>query len=155
MSNMNGKYEGIIRKAVISAATSGAIPFSDVVIMSGIWGTMIVAIASRAGHPLTMERAFKLAGATLAGIGTFKLGTKAFTMALHFFPGIGTITAMGIDSFINAFQTYRLGVQLSEQFDRTTVSMEDMTSIVKHVMDLHPGRLWEDAWAVLGCITGN
>jgi len=155
MSDISNKYKGTVKTAVIAAATSGAIPFSDVVIMSGVWGTMIVSLASRSGHSFSSERAVKLAGAIFASIATFKVGTKAFTTVLHFFPGIGTITAMGIDSFINAIQTYRLGKHFAEQLDRTTINLEDVTGIAKHIVDLHPGHLWEDAWAVLGCITGS
>src|SRR5438094_9051706 len=70
-----GEYEGIIKNAVLAALASGVIPFSDAVIMSGIWGTMIVSLAVQSGHPFSMERAVKLAGAVLTGVATFKAGT--------------------------------------------------------------------------------
>jgi uncharacterized protein (DUF697 family) len=159
MSDMNHKYKGIVRTAVVAASASGAIPFTDVAIMSGIWGTMIVSIAARSGHPLSKGHAVKLAAAVLTGIGTFKFGTKVFTTILHLFPGIGTITAIGIDSFINAFQTYRFGKKLAKQFDNSNFDgeqfMEFSGQLIETVLDVRPDHVWEDAWDALACITGN
>jgi hypothetical protein len=63
--------------------------------------------------------------------------------------------AIGIDSFINALQTYRLGKTFAEQLDRTTVSLGDVTSLVSHMLNLHPGQLFQDAKAVLDLVTEN
>lgn len=159
MSNINNKYKGIIRKSAIAASMSGVIPFSDIVIMSGIWGTMIVSIAARAGHPLSMERATKLATALFTGVLAFKAATKVLTAILHFFPGIGTITALGIDSFINAFQTYRLGRQFAKELDQADFNMDHVMElaggIIETVVDMRPDHVLSDSWEVIGCLTGT
>lgn len=150
-----GEYEEIIKKAVLAALASGVIPFSDAIIMTGIWGTMIVSLAVKSGHPMSMERAVKLAGAVLTGVATFNVGTKLFTTALHMFPGAGTIMAIGVDSFINALQTYRLGKTFAGQLDRTTISLLDGASLVGHILNLHPIQLFQDTKAVLDLVTGS
>ena len=48
----------------------------------------------------------------------YKNGSKVATMALHTFPGAGTLAALGINSGLNAFFTYRYLRSVAKVYDK-------------------------------------
>ena len=87
--------------------------------MAGIWGTMVYPIAHKSGHKINKAFAAKLASRVLAGVALYVTGSKLAIYALHFILGVGTIGAMGINSFLNALYTYRMGKACTKLFDKS------------------------------------
>lgn len=132
------KYKPIVGAAAKTAGAigvPGAFSFGlDVTAMTGIWGTMTVAIAEKSGHKVDKIFAGKLASAVLVGVGGYVGGSKIVMKLFHLVPGAGSIAAMGVNSFMNAWFTYRVGKALANLFDTGDYSPKDLKSMVQYLL---------------------
>jgi uncharacterized protein (DUF697 family) len=134
------RYRPIVKAASLSAGAigvPGAFSFGlDVTVMSGIWTTMVLAIASESEHDIDKAFATKLVSGVLAGVAGYVGGSKIAMKLLHVIPGAGTLSAIGVNSFLNFFFTWRIGKALSTLFERGDFSMEDAGEMVGYMMTI-------------------
>jgi uncharacterized protein (DUF697 family) len=132
------KYAPIVKAAAKTAGAigvPGAFSFGlDVTVMAGIWTTMTVAIAHKSNHQIDRSFAAKLVSAVLGGIAGYIGGSKLAMKLLHFIPGPGTLAAMGVNSFLDFWFTWRLGKGLAQLFDKKDLSTLDIGLIAIHLI---------------------
>lgn len=117
---MHDRYKPIVYSFAGSAAAVGVpgVFVPDVGVLAGQWGAMLFAIAAESEHELDKAFCLKIASGVIAGAGAMVTGVKTFTWALKWLPGIGTGTAILINSGLNYTYTYRLGKAFAEIVDR-------------------------------------
>lgn len=134
-----GKYQSIISQhsiAAAGAAGAGAIlPLADTIVVSGIWITMIVRIAERAGHTVDEAVVQKFVISLLQGAGSYIVGS-ALLRVLLMMTGVGIIGASVINALLNFLYTARLGVFIAEQFDEPGFEMIHALSTVDSVIKI-------------------
>lgn len=116
------RFRGIVGGATTAAGAigiPGAFSFgTDVPVLLGIWGAGATIIASESGLDLTKEDFIKLGTSALAGTACFVAGSKLAAKLFHLVPGPGTFAAIGVNSFLDAFFTYRFLRSVAKVFDR-------------------------------------
>lgn len=134
------KHEVAIYTAAYAAAAAGIpgafIPALDVGAISTAWVGMLLAIASNSNRHLDRNTALKFATGLLAGSAAYLGGSKLFTFALNFIPGIGTVAAVGINSLLNFLYTFRLGRFIALQMEKSEFDTEDWASMIPEVTAL-------------------
>jgi uncharacterized protein (DUF697 family) len=132
----------IVRTATGSAAAVGVpgVFVPDVPLLTGIWATMLVALAEEAGHEMNKEFAIKVGTGLVTGMGSMVAGVKTFSWFIKWVPGIGTGSAMAINTSLNGFFTYRLGRAWAEMVDRPDFTMTDAVAIVGALLTLMTSR---------------
>jgi uncharacterized protein (DUF697 family) len=137
------KYEGIINKATLAAGAigaPGAFSFGlDVSVMTGIWGTMIVAIAEKSGREMDKTTAAKIASGVAAGVAAYIAGSKLAVNVIRFIPGPGTLAAMAANTGLNAWYTRSLGHVLVDMFEREEFELTDVGSAVYVILEAMVG----------------
>jgi uncharacterized protein (DUF697 family) len=132
------QYRPIIKEAALSAGAigiPGAFSFGlDVAAMTGIWTTMTVSIAKASGHKVDRTFIGKLVAALVGGVAAYVGGSKLAMAALHAIPGAGTLTAVGVNSFLNFWYTWRVGRALAILFDREDFSLDDVSKVAKDLL---------------------
>lgn len=63
-------------------------------------------------------------------------GSKIATMVLHLIPSVGTVTACGVNGFLNALYTHQLGNAVAGLVDRSGLDFDDTTAIVTMILPL-------------------
>lgn len=138
----DAEYDPILRAATGAAASTGPlvlllVPGLDFTVMAGIWGTMIVNIASRNGVAMDRQSAVRIATAIITGFGAYAASAKTFVWAIGKIPGIGWVAAGGINSAANAIMTLWLGFALIDLFDREKpTTLEDYVKFL--ISELRP-----------------
>jgi hypothetical protein len=126
------KIVGGASAAAGAVGVPGAFSFgSDVIVLKGIWVTGILLICSEAKVKLTKKEALQLATAGLVGAATFVAGSKIAAKLFHLIPGPGTLAAIGINSFLDAFFTYsflRSVAKIMEKYDEEHLALEAVKS---------------------------
>jgi uncharacterized protein (DUF697 family) len=135
------KYRSIVKTATVAAGAMGipgAFSFGlDVTAMSSIWITMIVSISRKSNHEVDGVFAAKLAAGVLAGAGAYVVGSRVITNILPFLlPVAGSFAAMGVNSALNAWYTYKLGQAISNLFDKGDFDSSDAMAAVKTISTL-------------------
>lgn len=124
---MDDKYKPIVYTISGSAAALGVpgVFVPDAGILAGQWGAMLFAIAAESDHELDKAFCLKVASGVIAGAGALVTGVKTFAWAIKWLPGLGTGTAMVINSGLNYTYTYRLGKAFAEMLERPNYSVHD------------------------------
>jgi hypothetical protein len=60
-------------------------------------------------------------------------GSKVFTFALNFIPGLGQLGAIGINSLLNFIYTIRLGKFIAEQMEKSDFDTDDWSNLVPEI----------------------
>jgi hypothetical protein len=114
------EYRGIVgtgARAAGVAGVPGAFSFGlDVIAMGSIWTAMIIAIAGKSNHKIDKAFAAKITSGVLAGVAAYLTGSKIAMKIFHFIPGIGTLSAIGINSSLNYLFTYKFGSAIVRLF---------------------------------------
>jgi uncharacterized protein (DUF697 family) len=127
----------------------GAFSFGlDVSVMAGIWSTMLMEIAKRSGRKVSQDFGVKLVTGVLAGVAAYVGGSKLAMKLLHLIPGAGTLAAIGVNSLLNLFFTWRFGNAMAKLFERGAFDAEDFGDIVAYTLAIltpfpTPGALGE------------
>lgn len=140
-SKVPARYENIVYTAAKGAAAvgvGGAMPVVgaaiDITGMTGIWGTMLTAIAEKAGRPVDSSFVSNFIGAFAKGAAAYIGGSIVMRQALHFLPGIGTMSLMGINAAFNATYTYKFGCQLIAYFEKPNFEADDLFDFVDDIL---------------------
>jgi len=116
------RFRKIVGGASLAAGAvgiPGAFSFgSDVIVLKGIWITGALIIIEEAGVEMKRNDALQLATSALAGAATFVAGSKIAAKLFHLVPGPGTIGAICVNSFLDAFYTYRFLRCVAEVMDK-------------------------------------
>ena len=97
----------------------GAFSFgADVPILIGIWSVGAGMIADEAGNASDSEQLKALASSTLSGVALFLGGSKIASTLFNLLPGPGTVAAIGVNSSLNAFFTYRFLRSVAKIYDK-------------------------------------
>jgi uncharacterized protein (DUF697 family) len=133
-------YDGIIRKAVTGAAATGPlamslIPSADTVVITGIWTTMMIAIARRTGHSLDARTGKKVVLGFIHQAGAYWAGSKALTWIVAKVPGIGMVTGSGANSVLNGTFTVWLGLTFIDLSEREDFELIDWAVYVDSLKD--------------------
>lgn len=117
------QYDNIIVTAVGASIAIGPlvllpVPGPTEIALSGIWGTMIGAIALKNGKTLSGDLAKRIGLGALTGLGATYGGAKAFTWLLAKFPGIGTITGTAASSALNGALTLWVAFAMVDLFEQ-------------------------------------
>jgi uncharacterized protein (DUF697 family) len=127
-------HENAIYTAAFAAAAVGVpgafAPFLDVTAVGGIWATMMVAIATKAGRQLDKDTALKIATAILTGASAYVAGSKLIGFLLHFIPGAGSIVSVGVNSLLNFLYTFRLGRYLALKMEKPEFDTGDFADVI-------------------------
>lgn len=121
------KIDKKYRKAVIEACTAagsigipGTFSFGgDIPALINIWQTLVIKISEKADKKISKSQANKIViniSKTLSGYLSISVATKL----LHIIPGAGTIislTALGVNSTLNAVFTYKLALSTIQYFE--------------------------------------
>lgn len=123
------------RARLAQSVSPGAFSFGlDVTVMTGIWATMTVAIAKESGHEVNKTYATKIAAAVLTGVASYVTGSKIAMKALHVVPLAGTLAAMGVNSFLNYWFTFKVGKALAELFDTSDFSSSSQEQLIRRIL---------------------
>lgn len=138
MPTVPAEHRPTVRKAARAAGAIG-IPgaFSaglDVAAISGIWIRMTIGIAQKSGHDVDKVLATKLVAAVASGMAGYVGASRLATMLLHGIPGAGTIAAVGINSAMNFFYTWRFGAGLAAMFDKPGFTLGDATTMARQLV---------------------
>lgn len=110
----------------------GAFSFgSDVLVLKGIWVTGALMILEKEGVEISKTELLRLTTSALVGAATFVAGSKIAAKLFHMIPGPGTIAAMGVNSFLDAFFTYRFlrsVAKVFDKYDKEEINMQLLTS---------------------------
>lgn len=116
------KFRSIVggaSKVAGAVGVPGAFAFgADVPVLIKIWVTGAILIANKAGHAASKKEITALATTASSGVATFITGSKLATKLFHLVPGPGTVTAIGVNSSLNAIFTYRFLRSVSKVFDQ-------------------------------------
>lgn len=131
----------LIEKAAMRAGAigiPGALSFGlDVAAISAIWVTMTLSIARRLGHQeLSKDFVTKLVFALVAGAGTYITGSKLASKVLLAIPVGGTLAAVGVNSFLNCWYTFRLGDAVIELFSQPQFDAGDLPGALAHCLPM-------------------
>lgn len=97
----------------------GAFSFgADVPILLSIWGVGGVMIADAAGHHASASQMKALATSAISGGAAFVAGSKLAGKLFHLLPGPGTMAAIGVNSSLDAFFTYRFLRSVAKVYDQ-------------------------------------
>jgi len=111
----------------------GAFAFgADVPILISIWCIGGVMIASEAGNVTTKDHFKGIATSTLSGAALFLAGSKFAASLFNLLPGPGTMAAIGVNSSLNAFFTYRFlrsVAKVYDKFDTEELIMQNLLSL--------------------------
>jgi hypothetical protein len=131
------RFRSIVGGASLAAGgigVPGAFAFgADVPFLLGIWTTGAFLIVDEAGGSFSREDIAPLATSALCGAAAFVGGSKIAAKLFHLVPGPGTVAAIGANSFLDAFFTYKFLRSVAKVYDRRDVediSMEMLTSCV-------------------------
>lgn len=106
------------RAAGLIGAPGSLVPGSDVPFLLGTWVVGTLMISDKAKQPTDEEEVKAIITSAVSGAGFFWGGSKVAAMALHAFPGAGTLAALGINSGLNAFFTYRYLRSVAKVYDK-------------------------------------
>gem|GEM_PF-6938340 len=131
---MGKNYDDIIYTSAATAASAASLgsllfPGSDLGTLPATWTGMTVTIALRAGHQISPGIAAKFITSILGGVAAFLIRQKAMSKLLSLIPGLGTLGTAGIDAFVVALITIRLGKFLAEQFEEPEFNVSDLNAI--------------------------
>lgn len=138
-------YDGIIRTAFVAASATGPlvispIPGSDLVVVTGIWTTMMTGIARKTGHSLDVETGKKVVVAVVAGAGAYWTGSKTLTWILAKIPGIGWATGSAINSGLNGAFTLWLGYAFIDLFEKDDFDLQNWEFCIEYLkIAMKPG----------------
>jgi hypothetical protein len=129
-----GKYQDIIFQHSLSATAIGGtigaiIPGADTIGVSGVWITMIVRIADKAGNPVDDAMVQKFIINLLQGAGSYIVGTAVLRVILMS-TGIGLLGSAMLNAILNFLYTARLGIFIAELYDNPGFSMEHTTAML-------------------------
>lgn len=134
-------YDTILRTAATVASAAGPlaispIPETDTLVIAGVWSTMMVAIAHKAGNnAFNGEMAKKVALGVIAGAGAYWTGSKFFTWILGKIPVVGWVTGSGINAGLNMIFTLWMGFALIDLFEGPNLKIDDIAAIIKQLTD--------------------
>jgi uncharacterized protein (DUF697 family) len=138
-------YDGILRTAVAAAGATGPliilpVPGADAAAIAGIWTTMAVSIARRNGSTVESETARRVMLAVVAGAGAYWANAKAVMWFISKIPGVGMVSASGVNGGINALSTLWLGFALVDLFEQKSggVDLEFSVDFLVKEMKLRP-----------------
>lgn len=94
------------------------VPGADVPILLSIWGVGGCLIADESGNAGCKGALKGFIASSLSGSALFVGGSKLASTCFHLVPGPGTLAAIGVNSSLNAFFTYRFLRCVSKVFDR-------------------------------------
>ncbi|MDR1540917.1 MAG: hypothetical protein LBU32_23520 [Clostridiales bacterium] len=94
---------------------------ADMAAVFGIWATLLVAMADKAGREIDATAAKEIASAIGAMSVSYYVGCKVATWAIMLVPFLGLPGAIGISSAANLLFTYRFGVIVSVLFDENAI----------------------------------
>jgi len=131
----------------------GAFAFgADVPILIGIWIAGAAAIVDKAGHSASDAQLKALATSALAGAASFVAGSKLAAKLFHLLPGPGTLAAIGVNSSLDAFFTYRFLRCVSKVYDSYD-SEEMIWQNLQHGISLFSvWTLFDDIEDMINCI---
>jgi hypothetical protein len=116
------RFRSIVGGASLAAGAvgvPGAFAFgADVPVLIGIWASGAALIVDEAGGSFSKEDLVPLATATVTGTATFIAGSKLAAKLFHLVPGPGTLAAIGVNSFLDAFFTYRFLRAVAKVYDQ-------------------------------------
>jgi len=133
-------YNPIILGGVAGAATLGVvcnllpIPGADVGPLLAQWSFMLQAIAQESGHKKNIAFWSKAASLIITGSAVMVTAIKV-TIAILEYTGVGYAAGLAINSFINAFYTWRLGKAAVDLFDKPGISFDDVSLISKTLLN--------------------
>lgn len=126
------KIVGGASAAAGAVGVPGAFSFgSDVIILKGIWVTGALLIIDKANMKMSRNDALQLATSALVGAATFVAGSKLAAKLFHLVPGPGTLGAICVNSFLDAFFTYRFlrsVAKVVDKYDGEEISYQVFTS---------------------------
>jgi uncharacterized protein (DUF697 family) len=132
------KYKKIIidsaRTAAAAAGPGTFIPVLDTGVVAGVWANMLIKIAKISGHDLDFKFAIKMATVVATGVSGYVAGSKLFTYGLLLIPGVGWLTAMGINGMLNYIFTFKLGKVAKNMFEKPGFDAGDATDIAKSLI---------------------
>ncbi|GHO77939.1 hypothetical protein KSD_57100 [Ktedonobacter sp. SOSP1-85] len=134
-------YDTILRTAAAAASAAGPlaispIPGADTLVIAGVWSTMMIAVARKAGQGVfNGEVSKKVALSVIAGAGAYWTGSKLFTWILAKIPVVGWVTGSGINAGLNGIFTLWMGYALIDLFEGPNLKIEDMATIIKQLTD--------------------
>lgn len=133
------QFKKIVAGGAVAAGVigvPGAFTFgADVPILISIWGYGAALIVSEAGGSTTKKEMLALATSALSGFTFFLIGSKIAAAAFNLVPGPGTLAAVGVNSSLNAFFTYRFLRHVARVYDMYD-SEEITTSIIKRGLSI-------------------
>lgn len=104
------EYRHEVRNAMLGAAALGPLgaftTVADVAAIAGVWGTLLVSIASKEGISMKKEDAVKICTSVALGMGGYYSGCKLASKMFHAIPVAGPFIAMGCSSVANYLLTY-------------------------------------------------
>lgn len=116
------QFREIVGGATIAAGgigVPGAFAFgADVPILIGIWTTGAAMIADQSNRSIEKQEIKAIVVSVASGTATFVAGTKVAAKLFHLLPGPGTLAAVGINSGLNAFFTYKFLRATAKIFDK-------------------------------------
>lgn len=131
------KHEEAIYGCAYTAAALGVpgafTPGLDTVGVAGTWAAMMCVIANKANRELDRPTSLKLMAAILSAGAGYLGGSKVFTFALNFIPGLGQLGAIGINSLLNFIYTIRLGKFIAEQMEKPDFDTDDWSNLVPEI----------------------
>lgn len=124
---MDEKYNTIVYGSAATAAGIGVpgVFVPDIGPLATLWAAMLAMIAAESGHDMDKNFALKVATGVATGAGAMVTGIKTFTWCLKWLPGVGTGTAIVINSSLNYTFTYRLGKAFAELVDCPDFTLYD------------------------------
>jgi hypothetical protein len=133
-----------VRTAVKAAAGLGVpgvfAPGLDEAGMAAIWTTMITTIARRRGVGISAVAAGKIVASASASVAAYRMGSRLLTLAmaplLLVLPIVGVPAAVALNSILNAWFTYRLGVACDRRFADPGFSARECLLVVKGLAGL-------------------
>ncbi len=97
----------------------GSLAFgSDVPFLLSIWGVGACMIADESGNSSCKGAVRAFMTSSLSGTALFLGGSKFASTIFHLIPGPGTLAAVGVNSSLNAFFTYRFLRSVAKVFDQ-------------------------------------
>lgn len=145
------KYKPIISKGVLASLAAGplgAFGGIDTLAVGGIWTTMFVSIADKAGKDLDEEYVKKFITSAATGAVAYYAGCKAATWLFHLIPGGGTLLAMGASTIMNAIYTLKFGSGVAHSFEKGQLDFSDAavaaTSVLAALCTIPSMDEWKD-----------
>ncbi len=131
----------------------GAFSFgSDVAVLKGIWVTGTIMIANKDGLELSKNSIVGLAASAIIGAAVFISGSKLAAKLFHLIPGPGTLAAIGVNSFLDAFFTYRFLSSVAKVFDKYDTTQISIQILKNSIKLFNPWTFFDDVEDMKECI---